>query len=172
MPGYKVHFSEFTYRSINHPTLSPVSHVSCVLTGLSLTHTHACMHALPVCLITAIISTWMETKFDKATNDKCDLGNSLFPLSQLRPRHLIHHILIMSLPNVFSWDLLFHISRLTKRPAITVCRCYRGYNIYSHMMASQGDQEVGFSNGDVGWLVGGDGGVRGKSGICACSSFS
>lgn len=57
---------------------------------------------------------------------------------------VIHHILIMSLPNVFSWDLLFHISRLTKRPAITVCRCYRGYNIYSHMMASQGDQEVGF----------------------------
>lgn len=44
----------------------------------------------------------METKFDKATNDKCDLGNSLFPLSQLRPRQLIHHILIMSLPNVFS----------------------------------------------------------------------
>lgn len=70
-------------------------------------------------------------------------GKFPFPaLAQPPLRHLIHHSLIMSLPNVFSWDLLFHISRLTKHPVITVCHCYSGNNIDSHMMASQGDQEV------------------------------
>lgn len=45
-------------------------------------------------------------------------------------------------PNVFFSDLLCHISRRTKHLVITGCRGCHGDNIFSHMMASQGDQEV------------------------------
>lgn len=61
--------------------------------------------------------------------------------------------LIIVAPDVFFPDLLFYTSRLIKYLVITVCHCCHGDNIYSHMTAPQGDQEVVFMAG---------GGLRGS----------
>lgn len=134
-----------SFRQIHLPIHYPSHHVPCVTCIMCLTcpppthtHPHICSHSV---LIISVISIWMETKFDKATNDECNLGNSLFfllPLSLC----LMHHVFIITFPNVLFWDLLFHISTQTNLPVIIICHCCRGDDIYSHMMASQGDQEV------------------------------
>jgi len=72
------HMKLIYQNSLTHPLTipphTPLSNVSCILDmSLSNTHTHTCSQCL---LIIAIISTWTETKFDKTSNDKCNLGNS------------------------------------------------------------------------------------------------
>lgn len=94
---YETQLSKFTYQSIKHPSMSPVSRVTHFNMALS-TRTHP-TQSLYV-LIIAVISSWTKTKFDKSTNGWCDFVKFPFLHSLFLP--FIHHILIISPPNVFS----------------------------------------------------------------------